>query len=265
MKLVAVAASIVFLSVAAFPQKMTDLDKLVETERAFARMAAEKSTKEAFLHFLADDGIVFEKGPVNGKEVWSKRPESKGLLSWEPVWADISADGSIGYTTGPWEFRSEGKGGEPAAFGQYVTIWKKQKNGEFRAVLDLGISHGKTEGKTPELQFAAMAGRAEAVPGELLGPGENILDWLGPETRLYRDNESPIVGDNVAMLLRSEKNELENGAVCRGLTDFRYCYGRRYRSFQHDNRVPGSFLQIHRFHSGKWEIALDLFTESPEE
>ena len=37
----------------------TALQKLVDTEYAFAAMAAEKNTRTAFLTFLADDGVVF--------------------------------------------------------------------------------------------------------------------------------------------------------------------------------------------------------------
>lgn len=257
-KVIVLAA--LFLTSSIFPQQMTDLEKLVETERAFARMAAEKSTKEAFLHFLADDGIVFESGPVNGKEAWRKRPPSVGLLSWEPVWADVSADGSIGYTTGPWEFRPTGKDGDPVAFGQYVTVWKKQKDGEFRFVLDIGISHGKHEGPAPKISYAAMAGKAGPAPKEFLGPGEDVSRWIGAEARLYRDGVFPVTGEGVMQRLKAEKGGIQDGAVCEGETDFRYCYGSRNLSFE-DGEVKGNFFQIHRYHSGEWQIALDLFTK----
>jgi len=68
--------------------------------------------------FLADDGIIFQPGPVNGKKFWGERPARKGLLSWEPVFADVSRAGDLGYTTGPWEFRPNGREDQPVAFGQ---------------------------------------------------------------------------------------------------------------------------------------------------
>src|SRR4051812_3029105 len=46
---------------------------LVDAERNFSQAGQEKGTRAAFLEFLADDAIVFRPGPVNGKEVWSKR------------------------------------------------------------------------------------------------------------------------------------------------------------------------------------------------
>lgn len=41
---------------------------LAENERAFARMAAEKGKRTAFLAFVADDAILFRPTPVNGKK-----------------------------------------------------------------------------------------------------------------------------------------------------------------------------------------------------
>src|SRR5438445_1051794 len=74
---------------------------IVEAECAFARAAATKGTRDAFLEFLTDDGIIFQPGPVNGKQFWQARAPRKGLLSWEPIFADVSLAGDMGYTTGP--------------------------------------------------------------------------------------------------------------------------------------------------------------------
>src|SRR2546426_10798537 len=114
---------------------------IVEAERAFARGAAAKGTRDAFLEFLADDGIIFQPGPVNGKQFWQARTPRKGLLSWEPIFADVSLAGDMGYTTGPYEFRPNGAGDKPTAFGQYFTIWKKQTDGSWKVALDRGTSN----------------------------------------------------------------------------------------------------------------------------
>src|SRR5580765_4688792 len=113
---------------------------LVAMERAFAKAAATKGTRDAFIEFLADDGIIFQPGPVNGKKFWSERQPRSGVLSWEPVFADVSRAGDLGYTTGPWEFRPNGPDDKPVAFGQYFTIWKKQADSSWKFVLDRGVS-----------------------------------------------------------------------------------------------------------------------------
>src|SRR3954449_2738641 len=132
--------------------RMTNRRALVQMERDFARTAATKGTRDAFLEFLADDGVLFQPGPVNGKKFWTERQPRKGLLSWEPVFADISRAGDLGYTTGPWEFRANGPDDQPVAFGQYFTIWKKQADGGWKAVLDRGVATEKAFPR-PSLNF----------------------------------------------------------------------------------------------------------------
>ncbi len=96
---------IVFCATSIFAQSRVDLEKVVETEKAFARFADEKGIKPAFLEFLADDGVMFNPQQINGKELWLSRPESPALLSWYPVFADVSSNGVLGYTTGEGEYR----------------------------------------------------------------------------------------------------------------------------------------------------------------
>src|SRR5436190_18110221 len=90
---------------------------------------------------------------MNAKKVWGERAPRKGLLSWEPIFADVSRAGDLGYTTGPWEFRPDGPDDQPVAFGQYFTIWKKQSGGDWKAVLDRGVSTERSFLR-PALTFA---------------------------------------------------------------------------------------------------------------
>ena len=119
------------------------LQSLVETERAFSRTSAERGTREAFLAFIADDGILFRPTAVNGKEWFSKNPvppsEKRPLLSWQPIFADVSQAGDLGYTTGPWQYKSDIKDGTPVAYGNFITVWRKQADGTWKFAVDLGI------------------------------------------------------------------------------------------------------------------------------
>ena len=51
-----------------FAQTPTPLQEMVQTEQAFARMAAEKTVYDAFITFIADDGLLFRPEAVNGKK-----------------------------------------------------------------------------------------------------------------------------------------------------------------------------------------------------
>src|SRR2546428_14117641 len=111
-------------------------DSLVEAERSFAQTSVARGTKEAFLSVLADDSIIFRPRAVPGKKWLQENPGAPSQLSWEPEFADIAMGGDLGYTTGPWEIRRTPQD-PPAAFGHYVTLWRKPSNGEWKVVLDM--------------------------------------------------------------------------------------------------------------------------------
>ena len=113
------------------PVTKSALHSMVDTERAFAKTSEEKGTRESFLMFIADDGILFRPTAVLGKKWLQEHPvpqsDKRPLLAWQPVFADMAAAGDMGYTFGPWEFKQDIKDQKPAAFGHFATIWKKQE------------------------------------------------------------------------------------------------------------------------------------------
>lgn len=127
-----------------------EAEELLAADRAFARATAEKGA-EGFASFLADDvwflsdGSPITKGKQAAVKSWEpllSNPETS--ITWEPVKADAS--GNLGYTVGQYEVR--GKTPEGKAFverGKYITIWKKQPNGEWKVVIDGGNTDGPPE------------------------------------------------------------------------------------------------------------------------
>src|SRR5687768_12358691 len=92
-------------------QAQTPLQEMVLTEQAFSRMAAEKNTRDAFMAFIADDGLLFRPGAVNGKKWMLAHPapasDKRPLLAWQPVFGMVAAAGDMGFTTGPWESKPD--------------------------------------------------------------------------------------------------------------------------------------------------------------
>jgi len=81
------------------------------------------------------------ESPVSGRDAifraMSNFPE--GQLLWQPVGADISRSGDLGYTWGTYEFRPPDANGNPVTqHGKYVTVWKKQGGGSWKFVVDIG-------------------------------------------------------------------------------------------------------------------------------
>jgi ketosteroid isomerase-like protein len=67
------------------------------------------------------------------------KPDTSFILSWEPLFADISKSNDLGYTYGVYKVQMDSPEGSTVdKEGTYVTIWKKDKNGDWKFVLDTG-------------------------------------------------------------------------------------------------------------------------------
>lgn len=139
---------------------------LVECERAFARSVAATGIRAGFLEWLAPTGVVFRPGPVNGPAAYAESPASAARLAWEPEFAAVSAAGDLGWTTGPWAWRADSSATEDAAWGEYLSVWRRQDDGRYLAVLDVGISHAGPSGppRAPEFLSPAAAPRTGRGP-----------------------------------------------------------------------------------------------------
>ncbi|HKS26656.1 MAG TPA: DUF4440 domain-containing protein [Pyrinomonadaceae bacterium] len=269
----------------------SDLEALVAAERAFSQRASEVGTRDAFLAFMADDGIVFAPGPVNGKKSWEARAKRPGLLSWEPSYADISAAGDMGYDMGPWEFRPDGAGGKPVAFGHFMTIWKKQQDGSFKFALDLGISNPQPTSnetlsfsrvKTKSVKNASEtdmdAGRASILGMERefskasfeKGALRAYLSYMSDEVRLLHEGKFPFIGKQAAQgALESRGGKMswqpEASDISRSL-DVAYTYG-AYNLKSADGKGDEQGYYVHvwkRQPDGKWKLVIEVLNPLPK-
>ena len=154
------------------------LAKMADTERAFARRAQETTVRDSFIEFFADESISFEPdlGPARERlRKQTQAPPAGFQLRWEPRLGDIAASGDLGYLTGPSETIVPGR---PVRHGNYFSVWKRQPDGEYRVILDVG---GNTPEKAP---YAPGFVRAAAVP-----------TWKGNESK----------ADSAASLLAADK------------------------------------------------------------
>ena len=119
--------------------------ELIKTEEDFYNATQERGWGQAFIDFADDSPTLLRQDayPVIGKDALInlyKGKESNILnLKWSPLKADVSNDGSLGYTYGNWIYTFKNKEGkEEKVYGNYVTIWKKQPDGKWKFVLDGG-------------------------------------------------------------------------------------------------------------------------------
>jgi ketosteroid isomerase-like protein len=134
------------LAIPAFATKQKSVkgaDLLFQLESDFAKDAALHG-HDAFLTWFADDGVELDDGGgiVSKEEMRKQPPWAEGTsLTWTPVKADMAASGDLGYTYGNYVFKHKDKAGKLITdYGKYTSIWKKQKDGSWKVVVDMGNS-----------------------------------------------------------------------------------------------------------------------------
>jgi ketosteroid isomerase-like protein len=258
----------------------SDVEKLVSTERAFANYAEEHGTKSAFLENASSDAVLFLPDRMNAVEYWKARGESKGLLSWDPNYADVSSNGLIGYTTGNWEYRSAGKGGTPEGFGNFITVWQRQPDGKYKFVVDIGISHEKPAAysKTlappsyPSSKNERNTSAADTANGFFEIVGKNGLSnayqtYAAKDIRSFRENAMPMIDKKELLsFLKKEKGttKLTKRATFLGSADIAYVVNTYTRTSDHGKVEKGNFMQIWKLIDSRWQIVLDIFKPVPE-
>jgi ketosteroid isomerase-like protein len=118
---------------------------LLERDAEFDRVTAAEGM-EGFLSFIADDAAFFPANApiVTGREAvgaaWVEVLTTPGVsLRWQPIKAELARSGELGYTYGRYQLTAtDAEGQSVTRYGKYVTIWKKQPDGAWRVVVDIG-------------------------------------------------------------------------------------------------------------------------------
>jgi ketosteroid isomerase-like protein len=117
---------------------------LLEIDRQFSKESVENGSHSAFLRYIDDSCVLLRPNryPVIGRDkiaAMFSNPDKSFVLSWEPKLADVAKSNDLGYTYGIFKIQMDSpEGSVVEKEGTYVTIWKKQKNGEWKFVLDTG-------------------------------------------------------------------------------------------------------------------------------
>lgn len=270
------------------------LTSLVESERAFARAAAEVGALRAFRTYLADDAVLFRPRAVNAQQWLRDAPETTGLLSWEPAVAHVSAAGDLGYTTGPWEYRRE-PDGAALSTGNYFTVWKKQGDGSWKAVIDHGISNPPPDSIEPlrsplglpatrrwlempvdmaaEREKLLQMDRAFAGASASQGTLPALAGYVRSDIRVLREGRQPLDGIAALRNLLAERPgslswEVGGGDVSRS-GDLGYTYGEyRFRPASVDPAAEsGVYVRAWRRDpsgGGGWRVAVEVMTPLPQ-
>ncbi len=126
------------------------LDMIREADTQFSRAATKFGSGEAFGRYAASDAQMFS-GPgefITGPDAISESfgpVSAKSSLVWHPVEGEMASSGDLGYTVGNAVFTDEQDGGSPTVrYSKYLTVWKRQRDGTWKYVVDGGSDRPKS-------------------------------------------------------------------------------------------------------------------------
>ena len=112
----------------------------------------------AFADWFAEDGVALGNGaaPLIGRVAIAKDARwnpKEYQLTWTPTEAVMGPSGDMGYTWGHFEGHGKDANGNPVTTsGRYMTVWRKQPDGNWKVVLDAGGNEPATAGDCCKVQ-----------------------------------------------------------------------------------------------------------------
>ena len=280
MKTILIVTVIAAFAVAGYTQ--SPAAKIYETEKAFEKLAADKGVNAAFIEFMAPMGIMFVPEARNAREFWNSISQSTSYLTWNPIWIDVASNGMLGYSVGNSIRRPKGKDDPNAIYGHYISIWTRQTDGEYRALLDTGINHPKpalipTEWKSPadsgaDKNEGRLSAADSAVPFYATveaNAAKAYKNYLTDDAILMRSDKEPLIGKKAAVAyLENEKPTIrfsKRKSFIEG-PDLAYVYN-IYSIVDKAGRESegGNFVQVWKLRKGKWLIAADALIAGPKQ
>jgi hypothetical protein len=218
-------------------------NELAAQERTFSAEAEKVGTRDAFLHFFAGECIGFYPAPQNARRYWQVHGPTRGVLSWSPTFVRVSASGELGFSTGPWEYR-KAKDSAAIAFGYFGSIWRKNDDGTWNVILDIG---GDIPGPLPgeeELNCSSLPTRIPCEGGtekklqdiereyaervSKVGIGSGLKEFCSADVRVYRDGTFPKIGGGTTEEIKTPAAACRFEPAGSGVSkagDFGYVYG----------------------------------------
>jgi ketosteroid isomerase-like protein len=136
---------LIMVSACSNRKQVDNSNVLKETDRYYSKLSAEKGMNASFLEMFDSTGVMLNENhkPIEGyhaiREVLLSRADSTFTLTWEPMFAKLAISGELGYTYGTYQVTSK-PGDSIVEVGKYATIWLKQSDGKWKAILDTGNS-----------------------------------------------------------------------------------------------------------------------------
>ena len=121
-------------------------EKLMQVSREWSKSASTDNIEKT-MSYWADSAIFLSAGQpiLNGKNEIREMVERSGKIpgfkiSWEPISVSISQSGDMAYMIEQNQVTVNDSLGNPVTkYGKGVTIWKKDANGSWKNVVEIGV------------------------------------------------------------------------------------------------------------------------------
>jgi ketosteroid isomerase-like protein len=261
---------------------------MADAEREFARTATVKGWRDAFLDFFADDAVGFAPQVIVAKDRLRKQPNtpfSEVELLWEPRTGDVAASGELGWLTGPSTTVIKKTPEVQRRYGCYLSIWRKQPDGQWRVFIDVGVNAPEAATFAPGFnrlafnrRYVSKSGDEKEAAGKALADVDRDLNQqiaakgiplaigarAASAARLHRPGTVPLVGRD-AIVKWLEANAT-TGTATHGAAeaaksgDFGYTHGRfEVTADTPDKAMKGVYIRLwQRDIDGAWWLVADV-------
>jgi len=145
MRKLIIALAVFMAACSSKPDIDTEKKNLLAIDSTFSVLSVDKGMTVAFLRYADRNVIEMNEGsyPCIGISALARRynglDNSKFVMSWKPLRCEMGAAADLAYTFGDWKMHvAQPNGTDSVIYGNYVTIWKKQADGNWKFVLDGG-------------------------------------------------------------------------------------------------------------------------------
>jgi ketosteroid isomerase-like protein len=257
---------------------------LIQNEYNFAKAVADHGVRDGFLMYLDKQAITLAPQPANAFDIYTKRKPSDTKLSWYPSFAILSASSDFGVDTGPWTASWIEGGKQQKAYGDWLTVWHRNKDGHWLVLFDGGVDHD-----APAKPPIALVKDAKIT--QLTSPGQVVdmdkVRWtLERAEQLFSDTEiesspraayagqadaaihlleeghQPVTGLPAVMQTMSVQpggwQWVPSGGSVAPSADLGYIYGLIYTAKDDDHKTPlGSYMHVWKRDQGNWKLLID--------
>ncbi len=259
-----------------------DVNKVIEADKNFNKLIERKGIKGGFLAVADPEGIVFKPDAVNITDFYTNVDKQAGSLTWKPKFARISVNGDLAFTAGPYVYQN-GKNDTDKVYGDYVSLWRADGEGNFKLLINLGIQHPEAE-KEALTDFRNPDSSKRVAPSKDPFNGKKIIlatdelfnhsltisalatykEFLSLEGRYYFPGFEPLMGqDQVMKFIDNEGISISAQTVNAGRStsnDLAYTYGKA--RIQKGSIVSNyNYVRIWEIDKNhKWDVLLEAFS-----